>query len=638
LFTHQRREDALQVDAQSVRALAVFVDEVLGNKHKEGLSVFGLLNQTKTRQGSRLLRAWLTHPTRHMPTLQRRLDHVEYFARPDSDGLTSELRCHLRTLRDVHLVLRHFENMRARINDWSGLQESIQAVLSLQALCARAVRRDGPSQRLPQPPALLDEIARLGVGPLARLLEMVQATIDMDASRIASVRMCVRPGVHAELDQLKASFEGLDDFLTELASRDMREGNVPEVVERMSYAYLPQLGYFAKIPSATAAAPSPPIPGFEFQFAADGHLMFKNARARELDESLGDVQAIIEDSEAAIVRELVQRVLAQAGALRACAAKLHELDVLLSLAAVAAERGFARPELGSAQLRIVEGRHPLQEFCADRFIPNDTQLGGGAARIHLVTGPNNSGKSVYLKQVALVCYMAHVGSFVPARAAEVPLLEHIFTRMLNVDSVASPLSTFSNDAVQVAFALRHCSRASLVLIDEFGKGTGSFDGMALLAATCGFFEARQQASPLALVATHFHELFDARMLRESPLTEFWTMDIAQQRQHRVPQGESVGDDDDPSAEIVFLFKLKRGLAHRSFGLHCARLAGLQPQVLERAAQVASLVRSGRPVTAAFSVSREEAERRARIVDTFWRLDLERNEPDLAPLLQLLRGE
>lgn len=310
--------------------------------------------------------------------------------------------------------------------------------------------------------------------------------------------------------------------------------------------------------------------------------------------------------------QLQCQVLARASVLTRVLDLASRLDVLLALASAARDYGYSRPRYSPQLLgvRIQNGRHPLMELCARTFVPNSAECGGDRGRVKVITGPNSSGKSIYLKQVGLITFMALVGSFVPAEEAEIGAVDAIFTRIHSCESISLGLSTFMIDLNQVAKAVNNATKQSLVLIDEFGKGTNTVDGLALLAAVLRHWLALGPVCPHIFVATNFLSLVQLQLLPQGPLLQYLTMETCED-----------GDD------LVFFYQVCEGIAKASHASHTAAQAGLPDQLLTRGKEVSDLIRSGKPIKPVRELLKEkQMENCQTLVDKFLKLDLE--DPDL----------
>jgi DNA mismatch repair protein MSH5 len=315
----------------------------------------------------------------------------------------------------------------------------------------------------------------------------------------------------------------------------------------------------------------------------------------EMDHDLGDLYAVICDYEIEIAYELAQNVLQDEELLTTASDICGELDCLLSLTHVASQYNLVRPRMThDNMIEIKGGRHLLQEMSVPSFVPNDTLLCGGSgedecARVGpsmiLLTGPNYSGKSVYQKQIALIVYMAHIGSFVPAESAIIGITDKILTRVTTLETVSKVQSAFMIDMQQIAMALNSCSRRSLVLIDEFGKGTDSCDGVGLAASLFRHLLSLGSDAPKTLAATHFHEIFQLNVFDGFDNLGYAHMEVLVDRKKKRNAGEH-------SIDVTYLYTLKPGRSDLSYGTQCAAMNGIAEEIVQRAAQLARLASSG----------------------------------------------
>ena len=515
---------------------------------------------------------------------------------------------------------------------------------------------DGSAQR---PQLLAQVLLADDAAELEYVTTLLDAVVDWPASAAAR-RLCVRSGVDAALDEHRRVAEQLPDFLGGAAAEQLL---LAPGLRSLSLKYLPQVGCVfcvdkadnglleeAAVPAAapaaadasaaaadatTSAVNAPVASAMPAVFTrvagsartqaavpADWQLSFETAEALHykgpftdgLDADVGDIAAITTDLEAAVCRALEDRLLEQESALLAASARLAEVDVLAAFAEVAVERRYCRPELvEDAVLFARHSRHPLQELTVAAFVPNDVALAPagrhtGIAAMAVITGPNYSGKSVYIKTVGLLAVMAQAGSFVPAHEARLGIVDRLFTRVHSLETSTLGLSSaFAIDLNQVGLMLKHATPRSLLLVDEFGKGTATVDGVALLAAAIRYF-LRAPSVPRAVVATHFREVFDDGLLvvRSDGGTAsdvaFFQMQVLLSRSAaattaataavaRCASGSVATYEDD----VTPLFRLVPGRAGASYGLACALRAGMPRRITDRAAAVADMLRSGSQV-------------------------------------------
>lgn len=330
---------------------------------------------------------------------------------------------------------------------------------------------------------------------------------------------------------------------------------------------------------------------------------------REVDQTIGDVYCDIIDFENRITRDLELKVLEKEQEISQIVAIVARLDCLMALALSAQEYHFIRPCLREDEaITIEDGRHPIQELCVPQFIPNDAQFSlRSTGLIKLISGPNYSGKSVYIKQIGLIVFLAHIGSYVPAKYAEIGLVDKIFTRISSRETVAVHQSSFFLDCTQVSSMINYATEKSLLLIDEFGKGTNNIDGIALLAAVLNEF-LRRPFPPRILLTSHCYELFLSGLL-----------DTSLHSVQCMTMGIHITADSAQDREVVYLYKLQEGTATHSYGKHVAALAGIPNELLERASNVTRSIKTNEPVNIAHHQENEKM-RYQEIVKVFDEFD------------------
>ncbi|XP_060207306.1 DNA mismatch repair protein MSH5 isoform X10 [Lycium barbarum] len=573
----------LKVDSAAHEALQIFqIDKHPSHmgigRAKEGFSVFGMMNKCVTPMGRRLLRSWFLRPILDLDNLNRRLDTISFFL--SAEAISLSLRETLKSVKDIPCILKKF-NSPSSIStsaDWAAFLKSICALLHISKIFEVGIS----GSLLEELKYLdLDIVERAGFHislDLAYVCELVIGVIDVDRSKEKGYETIVKEGFCDELDELRQIYEGLPEFLEEVSALELArlpcmygDKGVPSIV------YIHQIGYLMCIFNEKLGEEMlENLQDYDFAFADEEgehrRSFYHTAKTKELDNLLGDIYHKILDMERAITRDLVSHILQFSVHVHKAVSFAAELDCILALALVARQNNYVRPNLTAEDsLDIRSGRHVLQEMTVDTFIPNDTKI-SHEGRINIITGPNYSGKSIYIKQVALIVFLSHIGSYVPADAATVGLTDRIFCAMGSKFMTAEQ-STFMIDLHQVGIMLRHASPRSLCLMDEFGKGTLTEDGIGLLGGTINHF-ASCYDPPKVLVCTHLTEIFDNSCLLESDRIKCYTMSV-------LSPDKDCADVED----IVFLYRLVPGRALLSYGLHCARLAGLPHEVLNRAALV-----------------------------------------------------
>ncbi|KAH7281533.1 hypothetical protein KP509_36G052100 [Ceratopteris richardii] len=542
-------------------------------KAKEGFSLFGIFaDRCATLMGRHLLRTWFLRPIVDMDIINNRLDFIAIFLHLDE--IVAALQQSLRHVKDIPRLLKKFSSPSSLStqNDWKQLLQTIGSFIHLQDLMEIS-RSQRHSKHAIQNLRLLQKIQSIPMEDLVSLNDVVAATLDFDQSCGESSDMLISRGICEEV----ASFE-----LKRLPMRDV-------CIYIGSIVYLPQIGYLMCLSGKKLEDKVlQNLPDFEFVFSSgsmdEEECFYRTMKTKELDVMLGDIHHKILDMERAILRDLEFRVLDSTSLLITVSDIIAELDCLLAFTSIAREQKYVRPYLTEQNvITITNGRHPMQELFLHTFVPNDTKC-MNTGHINIITGPNYSGKSVYVRQVALISFLAHIGSFVPAEEATIGFIDRIFSVMAYKHAVTVEESTFMIDLHKVAIMLRNCTEKSLCILDEFGKGTLIIDGIGILCSTLQYF-ANFQYSPRVFACTHFSEVFDETLLSKNENIQFFTMSV-------LDGGYTEGKE---SQDVVFLYRLTPGKVLPSYGLKCAELAGIPQVIINRAKTMVELIQDGRPI-------------------------------------------
>nr|XP_030706436.1 mutS protein homolog 5 isoform X6 [Globicephala melas] len=600
----------VSIDQDTYSVLQIFKSEPhpsvykVASGLKEGLSLFGILNRCRCKWGEKLLRLWFTRPTQDLEELNSRLDVIQFFLLPQNLDMAQMLHRLLGHIKNVPLILKRMKLSHTKVSDWQVLYKTVYSALGLRDAC----------RSLPQSIQLFRDIAQEFSDDLHHIASLIGKVVDFEGS-LAENRFTVLPNIDPEIDEKKRRLTGLPSFLTEVARKELE--NLDPRIPSCSVIYIPLIGFLLCIPRLPSMVETSDfeIEGLDFMFLSEEKLHYRSARTKELDALLGDLHCDIRDQETLLMYQLQCQVLARAAVLTQVLDLASRLDVLLALASAARDYGYSRPRYSPRLLgvRIQNGRHPLMELCARTFVPNSAECGGYKGRVKVITGPNSSGKSIYLKQVGLITFMALVGSFVPAEEAEIGAVDAIFTRIHSCESISLGLSTFMIDLnQQVAKAVNNATERSLVLIDEFGKGTNTVDGLALLAAVIRHWLALGPTCPHIFVATNFLSLIQLQLLPQGPLVQYLTMETCED-----------GND------LVFFYQVCEGVANASHASHTAAQAGLPEKLVARGKEVSDLICSGKPIKPVKELLKEkQMENCQMLVDKFLKLDLEDPSLDL----------
>ncbi|XP_053395612.1 LOW QUALITY PROTEIN: mutS protein homolog 5-like [Mercenaria mercenaria] len=569
------------------------------NSAKEGLSLFGIMNRTKSQIGSRLLRTWFQRPLKDKEAIQNRHAAIAYFNNPRNLEFVTSLEESVKNVKNISKILTRMMTSQASVGDWQVLYKTVYNATSIKELC----------RAQPQTVEIIRKVTEKFTDDLHQVTNYIYKVVDFQECSLQN-RFVVKPNVNENLDKKKRMYSGLPEYLTEVAYQELN--NLDNDVTLCSILYIPQIGYLLAIPETAMINQSDDrinyeINGLEFVFLSNNVLHYRSARTRELDTLLGDTRCDITDMETAIMHKLQNNILKYSSLLLTVLDICAELDCLLSLAACAREYSYCRPTItDEIVIKVVNGRHPIQEVCCSTFVPNDIQSNTEYGKIKILTGPNACGKSVYLKQVALIVFLAQIGSFVPAEAATLGLVDRIFTRIRSLESVSVGLSTFMIDINQMAEALRSAGEMSLCIVDEFGKGTDMVDGLSLLCSSLKHWIEQGNKSPHIFLSTHYHGIIKQSLIPREPNVKYLTLET-------LHNGE----------ELVFLYQLVEGHTTSSYACHVATQAGLPSTVVKRGMEVSQLIRRCKPVQRHDTVATETQFKRCQtIVNKFQELDLE----------------
>jgi len=542
------RQNCLVLDAVTVRNLEMI--EPLFAGADAGVTLFRSIDAAVTPMGKRLLRAWLLRPSLDLNEINARLDAVE--AGVKDIVAREELRRALDGVLDLERLLSRVTLETANPRDVLALAASLGKIPAAKAAVGRLA-----AARLGVLNSSLDE--------LSDLRERIEKTIVSEPPLTFNDGGVIAAGVDGDLDGLRELSRNSKQVLAQIEQRERGRTGIGSLKVKFNSIF----GYYIEVSKSNLHL----VPqDYERKQTLVNAERFTTPELKEYETKILDAQEKIVEIERRLFTELRTAIAAEARRIRQTALALAEVDVLASLAHIAALRSYCRPqflESNAGELEIIEGRHPVieqQEMAggSDRFVPNDLYLNAATHNILLLTGPNMGGKSTYLRQTALVVIMAQMGSFVPARAARLSVVDRVFTRIGASDNLARGRSTFMVEMTETAAILHTATARSLILLDEVGRGTSTYDGLAIAWAAVEYLHARVRAK--TLFATHYFELTD---LAEQ---------LSGVKNYHVSVKETGGG-------IVFLRKVEPGAADRSYGIEVAKLAGLPHEVVTRAREV-----------------------------------------------------
>ena len=541
----------MQLDLAARRNLEL--TETMRAKEKRG-SLLWVLDKTKTAMGGRLLRAWMERPLLSPAQITRRLTAVEELVKKTIDR--EELILSLREITD-------FERAMTRIMTGTASCRDL-AALSQGAASLPAVKERLSGMRAPYLQTLFEQL-----DTLADLKEKIDATIVDDPPFLLREGGLIRDGANKELDELRAVQSGGKGMLTQIEAREKEKTGI----RNLRVGYNRVFGYYIEV--AKGQLNLVPDSYIRKQTLVNGE-RYITQELKDLEQEILTAGERVNALEYELFSALRDEVCACAERIQKTAAAVAELDTLAALASVAVKNNYCCPVVDdSGVIELHDGRHPVVERVLKDtlFVPNDTYMGETENRVAIITGPNMAGKSTYMRQVALITLMAQIGSFVPARAARIGVVDRIFTRIGASDDLAGGQSTFMVEMSEVAEILRQASAHSLLILDEIGRGTSTFDGMSIARAVLEFCAERKKLGAKTLFATHYHELTEL----EGTLSGVKNYNIAIKKR---------GED------LVFLRKIIPGGADRSYGIEVAKLAGLPREVVSRAKKILEELEAG----------------------------------------------
>ena len=559
--------DAMVLDAATRIHLELFRNNEDGSRAR---TLVERLDQTATPLGARRLARWIAYPAIDPDTIHARQDAVAWLA--DRDRLRARLRVSLRPVRDLERLLARAARPTAMPRDLGALRASLEAVPEVVAELESVDEERLASDDAVRPAVLASPCPVPAVANLLREALVDEPPAIARGSRGAGETGYVRRGFHAELDGLREAVSKGREWIVGLEARERERTGI----QTLKIRFHPVHGYAIEVSKANLSRA--PEDYERVQTLANAE-RFTTPELREMEQNIVGAN----DRAAALERELFESVrlqsLEHADAMRAAAEAVANVDVLASLAEVARRDGWTRPDVDDGDaLEIHAGRHPVVEpLLAARgdgeFVPNDTHLDPAEVQILVLTGPNMSGKSTYLRQVALIVLLAQMGSFVPAESARVGVVDRVFTRVGATDRLARGESTFMVEMREMAEILAQASPRSLIILDEIGRGTSTFDGLSIAWAVAEYLHDTPGLRARTLFATHYHELTDLARTKSRVRNAHFT-------------AREWGDD------IVFLRRLVPGGANRSYGIQVARLAGLPGAVIARAREILDNLEGG----------------------------------------------
>jgi DNA mismatch repair protein MutS len=531
----------MTLDGQTIRNLELFQG---GRWGETGNSLLSIIDLTKTAMGGRLLKNWLGHPLMDIAMLNQRQEAVAWFHK---NGLARQKIIPLLSdIADLERLVNRVSSGKVIPRELLALRSSSEKVPELKTGMARGDGIDRLNNELKPCPDVVDLISRA----------IADEPGDLEQGSV------IKEGFSSDLDEIRRNSRQAKQYLAGLEQRERQRTGI----KSLKVGYNRVFGYYIEVSRASLNMVPPDY--IRKQTLAEAERFF-TPELKEYESLILNAQEKIADLESAIYRQLCQQISTAGEQILATARAIAEIDVVCSLAEVAVRHGYVKPTLTREDsIDIKEGRHPVveQSIGRDNFVPNDAYLCNKDNQLIILTGPNMSGKSTYLRQVALIILLAQIGSFVPADSASIGIVDRIFTRIGAQEDLAAGQSTFMVEMTEAANILNNATPRSFIILDEIGRGTSTYDGLSIAWAVAEFIHNHPDLGTKTLFATHYHELVDLAGIL--PRVKNFNVAVAEE-----------GD------KVILLHKIVPGGTDRSYGIHVAQLAGLPKSVMARAQEV-----------------------------------------------------
>lgn len=545
------KDQVMFLDANTIRNLELLTPLRSGEK---GLTLLSLLNRTKTAMGARLLRSWIIQPLSNRDKIKQRQEAIEELIL--NKGLSDDLIERIKKISDLERLAGKIGCGKANPKDLIWLKDSLSQIPKIKSILQDAQT------------GLLNSIKE-NLPDTSHLIKLIESSIVDDPPLILTEGGIIKSGFSSELDCLKGEIKGSKQWIAGLQEKERKRTGIPSLKVGFNRVF----GYFIEVTKPhLSKVPSEYI---RKQTMVNAE-RFVTPQLKEKEAYILGAEEKIFKLEYDLFLEIRSKVAEQTQKIQKTAELVAITDVLLSLKEVAEKFNYVRPQVDlNDEITLEDGRHPVIENILEpgSFVPNNTKIDLKDEQIHIITGPNMAGKSTYLRQVGLIVLLAQMGSFVPAKSARIGVVDRIFTRVGATDYLTMGQSTFLVEMIETANILNNATPRSLILLDEVGRGTSTFDGLSVAWAVTEYIHNNPKISAKTLFATHYHELTE--------LTKF--LPRVKNYQVAIKQWED---------EIIFLRKIVPGGCDDSYGIHVARLAGIPPQVLKRAKKILAELEAG----------------------------------------------
>ena len=597
---------------------------IKSHKMKDGLSLYSLFNRCSTTMGRVFLRKYLLITYDDVSEINKRLDLIESFVKEDMHPHVNEIILNLHTLPEIRHILVKLEKESMTAIYWQRLHKGLMQAATICKVVER-LKKDVNVELYDE---LCEVLCSKNGKQLVKMGNEIESTIDLTNNS----EIIIRDDFDAKLKEMRDNYSKLGGVLTEIAKKLMKALPSKSLIHELCVVFIPEHKFLTKILKCPSMTPFDIPEDYSIFFETETHYYCKNSMMQELDEKLGDIDQNIASREILIMISLSDKILNYSSLINRIWEKIGVLDGFCALSVVAVESRFVRPIITNEKdLIIKNGRHPLLEKCVESIVPNSTISLSNESPIHIITGPNSSGKSIYLKQIALIVYLSHIGSFVPAEKATIPLTDNIMCLFQNTISESNQLfsSAFIDETRKISEAIQRSTSRSLIIIDEFGKKSNSIDGASLLCGVIKYLFKKSDMCPKTFISTHFYNILNQKILDPH-------IYIHCKMKTKIINNEK----DNESKTIVFLYNLEKCDENNeneefdSFGLHCAQRAGLSKSIIKRAKEIVCCIQNSEEIPKNPECFDSNLEKRSReALSLFFNYDPEKQNP--RKLLQMI---
>ncbi|KAG0671075.1 MutS protein msh5 [Maudiozyma exigua] len=640
--------DRMLLDSETIASLNIFPETKYGQDkmiESGNFSIFEHFNKTSSALAKHILTNWLLFPLTNISQIKARSDTVGLFVHPGNSNLFDDLCSKIQKCPNMYSILNNLKTGNTSFKNWLQLYSFLEEGCDIYYILSSF-----PPEGISSESIITEIVEKFNIKAIRDIKQRVESIIDIgETEGCRKVRLL--EGLDENLDEYRRNFNDIETILADTAYKEEQNikryriekcHNSDDLTKRfLNIIYIPQIGYLASITrSFTNRKLLEETLNWSLSFETSTTAYFVTPFTIELNDLYGDIYSFILDIEVEILQDLQEYILQFEGELYYLYRKIGELDVLRSFATVAQSYSYIEPTLKETDcsIHITNGRHPLYETITKTYIPNSLSLRGSSftdnnwqtdnkKRVALVTGANGSGKTVFLTQIGLIVYLSQIGSYVPADNAIVGITDRILTRIHSKESLLVNRSTFENDMMQMSNCICLSTERSLLLVDEFGKGTDSIDGPALFGSIIKYFSENKRC-PRVVACTHFSELFQRNILS----TNIEGVQFLQTEVYITPKQQedfsNIYCTENDRSSNVFLYNIIPGLSTDSLGLLCAKICGMKEEIVKRAVEFSKIMTEGGDIVdycSIFSKSETEVfQKNQEIIKEFlqWDLDLE----------------